>query len=867
MTPLLQGGPTGIAAARRPVLALGMRLWIGLFPAVLGLTISGCGGTTSAPVASNPTPRVPPVAQPIEPPTAATEAGSVTMTPARFTLAAGDIGLQLRVDEDRPDGRHVDLTARAAWRAEPSGVVAIEPGGYIRPLAAGSVTIHALDGDKRLASSEVTVSDPAQRPWDFAADIVPIFTRQGCNAGGCHGKSDGQNGFHLSLFGYDPEGDYQALTHEGGGRRVSVFAPDSSLLLQKATGRVPHQGGMRIAPGSDSHQALRAWVEAGAPFRRGEVHGEVVAVTVDPPAVFLAGPGAQQLRVIARFADGHERDVTRLATYRTNDDSAAEVGPQGLARLLRRAETDLVVRFGSSVIPVRIATEIHPDLKFDFKALTRRNAIDVELFKRLEALKVPPSPPASDVVFLRRVTLDLTGQQPLPDVVRSFVADPDPQKRIKLVDTLMKSPEFMKFWMIKLGDLLQITSARFPNAGRYQEWLQTRFAENAPWDAMVRELLTALGDPATRAGGPANYAFDGGDAKLRSEQTAQRFLGLRLRCAQCHDHPFDVWSQDDYYGMAAFFAKVRVGGPQSGPGGMMMARPVVGVDPDGRIEHQRTRQPAQPRLLGGDLVKLDPKDDPRKALAGWITRDDNPYFARAGANWVWAQFFGKGLTDPADDMSAANPPVHPALLDALASHFKEHHYDLRDLIRTVATSGAYELSSAPIEGNERDSRLFSHQMPRPLTAHQLADAISQATDVPYFLANRASKKGERAIDIFDPATPSAILDVFGRCSRRIGCSVVANPQLSLRQALLLIGGDSIDGKVTSLNGYLSRLIEYGTEPGDVVENLYLRALCRKPSDEERSLWTAELAASSSLREAAEDLFWALLNSREFAFNH
>jgi hypothetical protein len=378
----------------------------------------------------------------------------------------------------------------------------------------------------------------------------------------------------------------------------------------------------------------------------------------------------------------------------------------------------------------------------------------------------------------------------------------------------------------------------------------------------VRELLTSVGDPNRYGGGPINYALDGADPKVQAEQTAQRFLGLRLRCAQCHDHPFDVWTQDDYYGLAAFFAKVDRGGMQ--PGGMM-GRQVVGVNPKGQIEHLRTHKPAVPHLLTGGKVELRETDDPRKALADWMTRPDNPFFARAMANWVWAQFFGKGLADPADDLSRSNPPVHPELLDALAQHFIDRKFDLRDLIRTVATSNAYGLSSEPIKENAGDHRLFSHQMARPMTAHQMADAIAQATDV----QNRFGPQlvVRKAIEVSDPGTPSAILDAFGRCPRTNGCSTVATPSLSLRQSLLLIGGDVVESKVSSLNGYLSNLLELKPEPSDVVESLYLRTLCRPPTAEEASYWTAELQAAASFPEACEDLFWALLNSREFAFNH
>ncbi len=796
--------------------------------------------------------------------------------PATAAMRPGDRGLQLLAEASGVGGGRRDRTGEVRWTAEPAGVVEVGPGGYVRPVGPGAATVRAATADgSATAQAEVTVAaiEAGGRPWDFAADVVPILTKAGCNTGGCHGKADGQNGFHLSLFGYDPAGDHRAITRGDGGRRVVSLDPEASLLLAKASGRVPHGGGQRLPVGSADYAVLRDWIAAGAAESQGG-HGAMTGLAVEPGGgIVLDEPGPQQLRVVATFADGHRRDVTRLASFKSNDDSAAAVDDNGRATLLRRAEADLVVRYGSRVVSTRLGTVINPDLKFDFAALPRRNLIDAELFKRLEALKVPPSPPADDSAFLRRVTLDLTGQQPRPDQIREYLKDEDPDKRAKLVDRLMAEKNFLRFWEIKLGDLLQISRAKFGSGGGpYEFWLRQRLAENAPWDAMVTQLLTSLGNPNDlREGGAINYALDGGDPKVQAELTAQRFLGLRFRCAQCHDHPFDVWTQDDYYGLAAFFAKVRRPGVPGQPG--MMGSMEVGIDPKGFVEHLRTKQKAAPRVPGtATSVEVAAADDPRKALAAWMTAPDNPYFARAAANWAWAQFFGRGLSEPADDLGAANPPVHPELLDALAADFVAHKYDLRHLVRTIATSEAYAVGSAPVPGNENDRRLFSHHVPRPLTAHQLADALAQSTDRPDRYSLGGSGGGgtvtRLAIEIPDPGTPSAVLDTFGRCPRTNGCTSVATPQLSLRQSLLLIGGGLIDDKVTHLQGYLTSLLDLpGIGTDEVVENLYLRTLCRAPTPEELSHWTAELKAASSLREAAEDLFWALLNSREFAFNH
>jgi hypothetical protein len=788
--------------------------------------------------------------------------------PERLTLRAFDPGVQFLVSSPGVHGGSIDRTNSANYRVEPAEVATIEPGGYLRPKEPGQAKLIANTPEGEVIA-QVTIENPAEsRPWDFDAEIVPMFSKLGCNAGGCHGKADGQNGFHLSLFGYDPEGDHRAITRDAGARRISTADPELSLLILKATGVMPHGGGRRIVPGSDAETMLIDWIAAGAPRSSTAKPDPVVSITVEPPVARLDEPGKQQFRVLARHESGRIADVTRQAVYKTNDDTVADVdGETGLATLKRRAEADLVIRYQSHVVAARIATPFNPDLSFDFATLPRRNVIDTELFKRLESLKVPPSPPASDAAFLRRVTLDLTGQLPETAEIREFLADKSPDKREKKVDELLTRREFSWFWRIKFGDLLQVSQARFQaGAGPYQYWLTERLNQNAPWDKMVRELLTSLGDPTSlREGGPVNYALDGESPQVMGELAAQRFLGLRIRCAQCHDHPFDLWTQDDYYGFAAFFAKIDRG--NSGPPGANMGRPRVKVNPDGKVEHLRTKQVVPPRLLGGEEVRLEKDADPRVALADWITRPDNPYFARATVNWLWAQFFGKGIVDPPDDLSVANPPVHPELLGALAKHFVEHKYDIRDLIRTIATSEAYGLGSKPVPGNEQDNRLFSHHLPRPLTAHQMADALAQATDVPNVFPNRTSRSRTRAIEIFDPGTASTILDTFGRCPRTNGCSTTGNPQLTLRQALLVIGGDVVDGKVSHLNGYLANMLSFEPQPSEIVENLYLRALCRLPTAEESSHWGQALASASNPREAAEDLFWALLNSREFAFNH
>lgn len=839
---------------------------------------AGCNGKSPAPPpqaeqtpAASPAPaEAPKVAAQVAHPRAPRPA-QLALWPMKGAIGGDDSGIQFALEGRDARAGEPGLMAQARWSIESPESAKIGADGYLVPLKSGTAKVIATVGEDR-AEAEVVIADLSERPWNFATDIAPRLTRAGCNIGGCHAKQDGQNGFHLSLFGYDTEGDFRALTREAGGRRLSRVAPEESLFLLKALGRLPHGGGRRIDPGSEDHKILAAWLKAGAPEVRGKAHGKLTKITVEPGDVRLREPGDLQLRVVAHYADGHRRDVTRLAAYRSNDDSTLAIDPNGKASLLRRAEADLVVRYQSHIVAIRLATVVNPDLAFDFAKLPRRNLIDEQLFRRLESLKVPPSPPADDASFLRRASLDLVGQQPTPATVRDYLADTNPDKKAELVDRLLKSPEFRKFWKIKLGDWLQIAQSRFPNtAGAYESWLDRKLIEGAPLDAMAKELLTTLGNPARFDNGAANYALDGPDPKTKAERTAQRFLGLRIRCAQCHDHPFDIWTQDDYHGFAAIFAKAGpyAGGDTQGGDAMMMSRIDIAVNPKAQLEHTRTRQPAAPRLLDGTAVAVGDGEDPRTALAAWLINPENRYFARAVANWAWAQFFAKGIADPPDDLSAANPPVHPELLDALAQSFIDQKYDLKALVRLIALSEAYGLSSATIPENERDHRLFSHQTLRPLTAHQMADALALATGVPNRFAQGETQRTDRrrAIDVFDPSVPSEILDTFGRCPRTNGCGAVPTPSLSLRQALLVIGGTVIEDKVAAINGYIAEALELQPTPAELVENLYFRTLCRPPTAEEVSHWSALLQGAPNLREAAEDLFWALLNSREFAFNH
>ena len=842
------------------------------------LIVVGCSQSrTTPPVASKPKSQAKPPAARAEKPSlvqadttspAELEPPAPVVTlkvePSEINLAPDDLGLQLLLSrDDAPD----DLTSMAHWSVEPEGVVSVSERGYVRPLAAGEATIQIRHGDDQ-AEVSVKVAARSDRVWDFAADLVPIFTRYGCNTGGCHGKAAGQNGFHLSLFGYDPEGDFLAVTRDAAGRRVDPMEPESSLLLQKATGMVSHGGGLRFSHNSDAYNTLLRWIQDGAPHQRGETHGALQQVRVDPPDASLEAPGPRQLRVVATFEDGHERDVTRLATYASNDDMAASVDETGLANLQKRAETDVVVRYQSHIVARRLSTPIHPDSSFDFASLPRRSFIDDELFKRLERSASHPAPPPPTPPSSAASRSTSPASCPRPARSRPSSPTPTPTSAPKKVDDLMSRHEFMLFWRIKFGDLLQISRARFGDgSGPYELWLDTKLDANAPWDQMVRELLTSLGDPRDmRAGGPVNYALEGaGDPKVQAELTAQRFLGLRLKLRPVPRPPLRRLDPGRLLRPLRHFRPHRRLRParrhhdgDAAPGPRQPRRQ------DRAPSHQEARRDAPPeRPEGRGRARPRPTSGTRRL----DHQRPEPLLRPRRLQLGLGPVLRRGIVNPPDDLSAANPPVHPELLEALASHFRENKYDIRELIRAIATSEAYALSSKPIEGNQQDNRLFSHQQARPLTAHQMADAIAQATNVPDRFPSQGLKARRKAIEIFDPGTPSAVLDTFGRCPRTNGCSPVANPELTLKQALLLIGGDAVDGKVSSLNGYLMNLLALNPPASEIIEFLYYRTLCRPPTDEELSHWTSLLESADSLQEASEDLFWALLNSREFAFNH
>ncbi|HEY8749515.1 MAG TPA: DUF1549 and DUF1553 domain-containing protein [Tepidisphaeraceae bacterium] len=674
----------------------------------------------------------------------------------------------------------------------------------------------------------------------FPTQILPILTKAGCNAGACHGAAIGQGGFKLSLLGYDPESDFDAITRQFGGRRVDFSFPSQSLLLRKATHAIKHKGGERIDSDSADYRAVVRWIEESAPYGRRDL--KVSTIEIRPTDVLVSAPGKTiQLKVTATLSDGSVEDVTAHALYSSNDDSVAVAGEEGSVEVTRRGLTAIMVRYGGQVAAVRVGAPMG-DVEVEAGSFPPQNFIDEKVWDELHRMRVPPSALCSDDEFLRRVYLDLIGRLPSANEVRSFVAQPSTTAgRRKVISELLKRPEYADLWTLRFSDLLLIDSKRLGEepARAYHNWVREQLASNIPFDRLVRNLLTASGDFSRIP--TANFYRLAQDPRDMGEFVSSTFLGVQIACARCHAHPFASWTQEDFYGFAACFADLR-----------------------SELTHPKTGRDIAPKPLGG----RDPADrsaDRHVALAEWLTSHENPYFAKAIVNRVWRYLMGRGIAEPVDDLRVSNPPSNPALLDALASDFVANGYDLSRLVQTIAESRTYQLSSHPTDVNRDDDRLFSHGYVKPLPPQVLADAIAQATQVPDAYVGYPA--GTRAVELIDARAPSYALDVLGRCTRDIACDSRSRGG-GVSQALHLMNGATVNEKFRG--GVIDRLLANNVSDTRIADELYLSTLSRLPSTQERDFCIGRLATATiaaDKRHLIEDLLWALLNSREFAYNH
>jgi hypothetical protein len=760
-----------------------------------------------------------------------------------------------------------DLTSAAEVKAEPAGVVELGAGLILRGKSNGTATLTITAGGKS-AQVKVTVAKATEAsPASFRHDVVAALNVGGCNAGACHGTPSGKNGFKLSLRGNDPAADFVQLTREQFGRRTDAHDPMASLLMLKALGRVPHEGGARFGASSVPGGAVTAWLGAGMPDDPPTLPA-VKHVTILPgPRVQFAPAKWQQLAVIATYADNTTRDVTRLTVFSSSDPSVADVGMTGLVEFKRPGEVAVLCRYLEELVSVRL-TYLEPRENFTWpKSAAPINYIDEAVFAKLKQMTVLPSDLCSDAEFVRRAYLDACGRLPTVAEAKAYLADTSATKRDKLIDHVTALPEFADFWALKWADVLRSSRKTIQLKGSvaFQHWLRERIARNEPMDKIVHELLTATGNTYTNP--PANYYRVAKDPQSLAEATAQLFLGVRMQCAKCHNHPFERWTQDDYYGMAAWFARVKQKpeGPAAKPNPQPVSAEVIVLARDGEVTQPRTGKTMKPHYPGGTDAEVKPGQDRREVFADWLTDLKNPFFAKSVANRVWFHLTGKGIVDPVDDFRESNPASNDELLNALAKDFAASGYDLRHLTRTVMRSRTYQLSAVPNETNKDDAKYFSHATTKLLTAEQLLDALCDVTAVPEKFAGLPP--GTRAIQLPDGEVNHPFLKAFGQPARELACECERESDGNLGQALQLINGPTVNEKVRNPNNRLGKLFAAKTPDAEILAELYYAAVSRPPDKEETAVALAHVAKAQDKRKAWEDILWAVLNVREFLFRH
>jgi len=786
----------------------------------------------------------------------AAKPASIRVNPADIHLTTVRDRQAIIVQAVYPDGITRDVTEQVTFTLANSAIVKQEKNVFF-PVADGTTEINVEYAGHTIALPVVVKQATADPAISFQQDVMPVLLKAGCNTGSCHGAKLGKDGFRLSLFGYDPQGDYHNLTREISGRRINLALPAESLMITKSTGVVPHTGGGRFKADSEYNATLMRWVESGALNDPGAVP-KVVSLEIYPKGAVLNGQGTtQRINVRAKYSDGTDRDVTSLAKFSSSNENSATITQEGTVTAEKRGEAFVMARFDTHTVGTHFIV-LPKDLKFAWNDVPAFNYIDESMHKKFKKLRINPSDICSDDQFLRRATLDITGVLPTAEEFQAFMSDSDPKKRDKLVDELLTRKEFVEIWVMKWAELLQIRTTRqvsYKAMLRYYNWLQARIASNVPMDQMVQELLGSNGG--TFANAATNYYQNETNTQKVAENVAQVFLGMRIQCTQCHNHPFDRWTMDDYYSFAAFFSQI---GRKRGEDPREM---IIFNSGGGEVRHPVGNRVMQPKFLGGETPDVKGKDR-RVVMAKWLASSDNPYFARNLANIVWAHFLGQGIVNEVDDVRVSNPAVNPELMDALAGHFTEYKYDFKKLVRDICTSRTYQLSTQTNETNASDTVNFSHGSLRRLRAEVLLDTISQVTDT----KNKFSglPMGARAVQIANGNTSTYFLTAFGRAKRESVCACEVKMEPNLSQALHLLNGDTIQSKIAS-GKLVERLLAEGKTAPQVIEALYIRCLTRKPTAKELASLAAVLAEQKNDKQVLEDVFWALLNSREYVFNH
>lgn len=795
-------------------------------------------------------------------------AQTLSLYPAQVELGTTESRQQL-LAEATVAGYQEDWTRKVTWTSSNPSIAKVDGTGMVLPVADGDAMITAeRDGHK--ASARVHVKNSkAPFQWSFRNHVVPVLTKAGCNQGACHGALAGKNGFKLTLRGYDPDLDYDMLTRQSVGRRVSMADPSASLMLQKPTMGIPHGGGKRFATNSLEYRVIAEWIANGArpPSPKDK---EITGLEVFPKNSIAKPGNEQQLIVRAKFSDGSTDDVTRWVKYSSNNDGVASVDDSGLVKVNGAGEAAITLWYSSKVLYARMTSPY--DNKVDAKVyeqFRRANYIDDLVVKKLRELNIAPSRLSTDSEFIRRAYLDAAGILPTAEEVEQFLNDKSPEKRAKLIDALLERDEYVDYWAYKWSDLLLVSSRKLrPNAMyAFYSWIRDSVKENKHWDQFARDIFTGTGS--TRQNGALNYFVLHKDVIDLSETTTQAFLGQRLTCARCHNHPLEKWTQKQYYQFANLFSRVGVKNGDMGDN-------VIFAKTAGDINHPRLLRPLPPTPLDGQPLALASNEDRRIAFANWLTNPGNTMFSRNIVNRVFGNFMGRGLTDPVDDTRATNAASNEELFQALTKDFVDHQFDVKHLIRTIMNSTTYQLSSQTNATNQADKMFYSKYIIKRLPAEVLLDAMSQVTGVP--TAFNGYPAGTRALQLPDTQVVSQFLNIFGRPARNLCDVSERSVDPTIGQALHVINGDTLNKKLAAPDGYISLLLRLGLSDSRILEHMTLSAFSRYPSDEEKRKFGELLASAREVkgtpervkearRQALEDMVWALLTSKEFFFNN
>ena len=789
--------------------------------------------------------------------------GSITVHPATIELRHPRQPKSLQVLATTADGYSLDLREGARFTSSDANIARVDERGWVQAVSTGQTQITIAASGQTLIVP-VNVQLPAvSPPYSFRHEVMAVLSKSGCNMGACHGYSLGKNGFKLSLRGSDPELDFAAITKEQFGRRLNLQTPEASLLVAKPRGDTPHEGGVRFRRTSLASQILVDWIGQGAPGDLADA-ARVTKVRLVPDKVVLRPHQVHRLQLIAEYNDGTTRDVTRLGAFTVNNTQFAEVDEEGVITAQDAGETAIVGRFERTFAATGVLV-LNPDPGFVPTPVPEGNLVDRPVVEKLNRLKIAPSPLSADEVFLRRVFLDLIGTQPKPDETKAFLADGDPGKRDKVIEALFDRSEFVDHWSLKWGDLLQNSRTVVSPQSVYlfREFLRSAVAENMPLDEFARRIFTARGgvvdDPASV------YLAISKDTNDTVERATQVFCGVRMLCARCHPHPLENWTQADYYGLGSFFSQVGVRPDvrfPAVPNTKLVQLNLAAAN----ATNPRSGRPQPPRFLGGVEPEITAGTDRRETYARWLTAPENPFFARGLVNRFWSYFFHRGIVEPVDDVRSTNPPINPALLDALTRDFIEHRFDTRHLMRQIVSSATYQRSSLATPSNRRDDQNFSHAIPRRVPAEALLDSLVQATGIPEAFGGVPG--GFRAAQLPDAAVDNSFLNLFGKPQRMDACECERDNNSNMLQALHFINGKSILGRVQNPGARPAQLLAQKLPDDQLVAELYLWSLARHPTADEMQVAQEFFKSYGDKRtEAVQDLMWALLNSKDFLLVH